>query len=64
MVARARRFTGHPLRIGNTPCPGIADPAFGLSDTVLHFFYNAVAYAGLVYAYLVVLRDRGFAFRR
>jgi hypothetical protein len=46
------------------PCPGIGDAALGLSDTVLHFFYNAIAYAGLVYAYLVVLRDRGYAFRR
>jgi hypothetical protein len=46
------------------PCPGIADPALGLSDTVLHFFYNALAYAGLAYAYLIVLRDRGYALRR
>jgi hypothetical protein len=40
------------------PCPGIGDVALGLSDTILHFVYNAIAYAGLVYAYLVVLRAR------
>jgi hypothetical protein len=40
------------------PCPGIGDVALGLSDTVLHFVYNAIAYAGLAYAYLLVLRSR------
>jgi hypothetical protein len=40
------------------PCPGIGDVALGLSDTVLHFFYNAIAYAGLAYAYVLVLRSR------
>jgi hypothetical protein len=40
------------------PCPGIGDVALGLSDTVLHFVYNAIAYAGLVYAYFLVLRAR------
>jgi hypothetical protein len=40
------------------PCPGIGDVALGLSDTVLHFIYNALAYAGLAYAYLLVRRDR------
>jgi hypothetical protein len=40
------------------PCPGIGDVALNLSDTVLHFFYNAIAYAGLAYAYLLVLRSR------
>jgi hypothetical protein len=54
----------HVIANGGCPCPGIADPALGLSDTVLHFFYNAIAYAGLVYAYVVVLRDRGYSFRR
>jgi hypothetical protein len=43
---------------GGCPCPGIGDVALGLSDTVLHFIYNALAYAGLAYAYLLVLRDR------
>lgn len=26
------------------PCPGIGDAALGITDTVLHFFYNAVAF--------------------
>ena len=43
---------------GGCPCPGIGDVALGLSDTVLHFGYNAIAYAGLAYAYLLVLRSR------
>ena len=48
----------HVIANDGCPCPGIADPALGLSDTVLHFFYNALAYAGLAYAYLLVLRSR------
>jgi hypothetical protein len=36
----------------------IGDVALGLSDTVLHLVYNALAYAGLAYAYLVVLRSQ------
>jgi hypothetical protein len=40
------------------PCPGIGDVALDLSDTVLHFVYNAIAYAGLAYAYALVLRSR------
>jgi hypothetical protein len=43
---------------GGCPCPGIGDVALGLSDTILHFFYNAVAYAGIALAYAAVLRDR------
>ena len=27
------------------PCPGIVDAELGVSDTILHFGYNAVAYA-------------------
>ena len=49
---------------GGCPCPGIGDAALGISDTVLHFIYNAIAYAGIAYAYVVVLRDRGYVFRR
>ena len=44
---------------GGCPCPGIGDVALGLSDTILHFFYNALAYTGLALALLFVLRDRG-----
>ena len=49
---------------GGCPCPGIGDAALGVSDAVLHFFYNAIAYAGAAYAYVLVLRDRGYVFRR
>jgi hypothetical protein len=36
------------------PCPGILDAQLGISDTVLHFGYNMVAYAATVlpFAYL------------
>jgi hypothetical protein len=40
------------------PCPGIGDAALGISDTVLHFFYNAVAYGGLMTAFWFVMRAR------
>lgn len=43
---------------GGCPCPGIGDVALGLSDTVLHFGYNAIAYAGIVYPYVLILRAR------
>ena len=46
------------------PCPGIGDVALGLSDTILHFFYNALAYGGVVYAYILIVRQRGYIFRR
>ena len=42
---------------GGCPCPGIGDRALNVSDTVLHFFYNLIAYAGIVLAYGYVLRD-------
>jgi hypothetical protein len=53
----------HVIANGGCPCPGIGDVALGVSDTVLHFFYNLVAYAGVVLAYIFVLRDRGYLFR-
>ena len=49
----------HVIANGGCPCPGIGDVALGVSDTVLHFFYNLLAYAGVALAYLLVLRDRG-----
>ncbi len=48
---------------GGCPCPGIGDVALGLSDTILHFFYNALAYAGVVCAYILIVRHRGYIFR-
>ena len=49
----------HVIANSGCPCPGIGDVALGLSDTILHFFYNALAYAGLVYAYILIVRHRG-----
>jgi hypothetical protein len=53
----------HVIANGGCPCPGIGDVALSVSDTVLHFFYNVLAYAGVVLAYLLVLRDRGCGLR-
>jgi hypothetical protein len=52
----------HVIANHGCPCPGIGDAALNVSDTILHFFYNAIAYAGIVYAYILVLRDRGYLF--
>jgi hypothetical protein len=38
------------------PCPGILDARLGVSDTVLHFGYNAIAYAATVLPFAYVLR--------
>jgi hypothetical protein len=54
----------HVIANGGCPCPGIGDAALGISDTVLHFVYNAIAYAGVAYVYILVLRDRRDRFRR
>ena len=54
----------HVIANGGCPCPGIGDVALNLSDTILHFIYNAVAYGGVVIVLLFVLRDRGHRFRR
>jgi hypothetical protein len=40
------------------PCPGILDARLGVSDTVLHFGYNLVAYAGTVVPYWFLIRRR------
>ncbi len=53
----------HVIANGGCPCPGIGDVALGLSDTILHLFYNALAYAGVVYAYILIVRHRGYLFR-
>jgi len=36
---------------GGCPCPGIGDVVLGITDTVLHFFYNAIAYAATIPAF-------------
>jgi len=40
------------------PCPGIVDAGLGVSDTILHFVYNTIAYAATVLPLLYVLRSR------
>jgi hypothetical protein len=40
------------IRNGGCPCPGIGDVALGISDTVLHFFYNVIAYSATVPAFV------------
>jgi hypothetical protein len=45
------------------PCPGIGDAALGVTDTVLHFFYNAVAYAATVTAFWFVAPRGGNSLR-
>jgi hypothetical protein len=40
------------------PCPGILDSRTGLSDTYLHFGYNAAVYAAVVVAFGYVVRSR------
>jgi hypothetical protein len=48
----------HVIANGGCPCPGIGDAALSISDTVLHFGYNAIATTALVVTFLHVLRDR------
>jgi hypothetical protein len=36
------------------PCPGIGDAVLGISDTVLHFFYNSLTYAAVLVAFRYV----------
>jgi hypothetical protein len=36
------------------PCPGIGDRALDVTDTQLHFVYNAIAYGGTVAAFWFV----------
>lgn len=53
----------HVIANGGCPCPGIGDRALGVSDTILHFLYNAVAYAGIIVAFAFVMRARGHRLR-
>jgi hypothetical protein len=45
------------------PCPGILDAQLGVSDTVLHFGYNAIAYAATVLPFAYVLRRNRWSAR-
>jgi len=38
------------------PCPGIGDAALGVSDTVLHFFYNLVVTSAMLVPFFFVVR--------
>ncbi|MBW3665612.1 MAG: hypothetical protein KY469_21155 [Actinobacteria bacterium] len=49
---------GNVLRNGGCPCPGIGDVVLGLTDTVLHFIYNLVAYAFTLVPFWYVARQR------
>ena len=49
---------------GGCPCPGIGDRALGISDTVLHFGYNAVAVAGTLVLFWHVRRLWPWILRR
>jgi hypothetical protein len=40
------------------PCPGILDERLHVSDTLLHFFYNVIAYAGTVPPFVFLVRHR------
>lgn len=44
------------IRNGGCPCPGIGDVALGITDTVLHFFYNLVTYLATLIAYYWITR--------
>jgi hypothetical protein len=41
------------------PCPGIGDAALGVTDTVLHFIYNAVVTSAILVPFWFVVRARG-----
>ncbi len=46
------------IRNDGCPCPGIGDAALGVTDTVLHFGYNAVAYLATLAPFWYVTRAR------
>jgi hypothetical protein len=46
------------IRNNGCPCPGIGDRALGITDTVLHFFYNALAYAATLAPFWFVAQAR------
>jgi hypothetical protein len=39
------------------PCPGILDERLGISDTLLHYGYNMVAYIATLLPFLFLVRD-------
>jgi hypothetical protein len=52
---------GHTAKVicnSGCHCAGIGDAALHVTDTVLHFFYNAVTYGAILAAYWFVARAR------
>jgi hypothetical protein len=55
----------HIVIIGNViehkgcPCAGIGDRVLGVTDTQLHFVYNAIAYAATVTPFWFLMQHRG-----
>ena len=54
----------HVIANRGCPCPGIGDVGARAVDTILHFVYNLLAYAGVAYAYVLIVRQRGHIFHR
>ena len=46
------------LMNGGCPCPGIGDAALGITDTVLHFIYNAVVTSAMLVPFWFVVRTQ------
>jgi hypothetical protein len=46
------------IRNNGCPCPGIGDAALGITDVVLHFFYNVVAYGATLPAFWFAVHGR------
>ena len=44
------------IKNNGCPCPGIGDVALGVTDTQLHFVYNAIAYAATVTPFWFLMR--------
>ena len=49
------------LQNDGCPCPGIGDAALGISDTALHFYYNALTYAAILVPFRYVRHARSGA---
>jgi hypothetical protein len=47
----------HVIANNGCPCPGILDPILGISDTILHFFYNVATYLAILPAFWYVMHD-------
>jgi hypothetical protein len=45
------------IKNSGCPCPGIGDAALGVTDTQLHFVYNAIAYAATVTPFWFITRS-------